>query len=77
MVLDMSFDTVAHRPAGMHERGGAEGAMELPVDREGHSVSAGDLYLDVGRCAFRREGGAVAPPARARMSKAGRDSRAH
>ena len=44
--------------------------MELLVDREGHGVSAGDLYLDVGRCAFRREGGGVAPPARARVSKA-------
>ena len=29
-----------------------------------------DLYLDVGRCAFRLEGGAVAPPARARVIKA-------
>ena len=54
----------------MREGGGAEGPMELLVDREGHGVSAGDLYLDVGRCAFRREGGGVAPPARARVSKA-------
>ena len=28
------------------------------------------LYLDVGRCALRRENGAVTPPARGRVSKA-------
>ena len=54
----------------MRERGGAERSVELLVDREGHDVSAGGLYLYVGRCAFRREGGAVAPRARARVSKA-------